>query len=49
MEDFRNAEYDVDRIEKSGKFLRKKEYTTTGHMDSIDAVEYSFTYFNKQL
>lgn len=49
IEDFRNAEYDTDRIEKNGKFQRKKEYTNMGHLDAIDAVDYSFTYFKKEL
>lgn len=33
IEDFRNAEYDSEKIEKTGKFIRKKEYTNKGHLD----------------
>lgn len=49
IEDIRNAEYDEDKIEKTGKFTRKKEYTSKGHLDAVDMVDYSFTWFKKYL
>lgn len=49
IKDFKEAVYDNDKIEKSGKFDRLKAYTTTGHLDSIDSVEYAFTFYKKYL
>ena len=47
INDFRNAEYDTKKIEKTGVFSRNKEYTSLGHLDSVDAVEYAFTHYKK--
>lgn len=49
IQDFRNAEYDNDKIEKKGIFERNKIYTSLGHLDGIDAVEYANTYYKKKL
>ena len=42
----RTAE-DTKKIEKTGVFSRNKEYTSLGHLDSVDAVEYAFTHYKK--
>lgn len=49
IEDFKNAVYDSEKIEKTGKFTRLKHYTSLGHLDGIDAVEYAFTHYKDKL
>ena len=49
IEDFKDAKYDMKRIETSGKFERLKEYNEYGHLDNLDAVEYAFTYYKNKL
>lgn len=49
IEDFDNAVYDGDKIEKQGKFERLKAYNDLGHLDGIDAVEYAFTHYKNKL
>ena len=49
IDDFKNALYDTDQIEKKGKFARLKEYNERGHLDAIDCVEYAFTHYKEKL
>ena len=49
IEDFKNAVYDQKKIESKGEFQRLKEYSTKGHLDSIDCTEYLFSHYKKRL
>lgn len=49
IDDFKCAVYDMDRIERYGKFERLKEYNELGHLDMIDCVEYAFTHYKNNL
>lgn len=49
VEDFKNAVYDTEKIEKTGKFERLKVYTSTGHLDSVDATEYAISWYKNKL
>jgi len=49
IEDFKNAVYDLDKIEKHGKFERLKQYNSLGHLDGIDCCEYAFSHYAKEL
>lgn len=49
IDDFKNAVYDSEKIERTGKFERLKQYTELGHLDGIDCVEYAFTHYKNKL
>lgn len=49
IKDFKEAVYDTDKIQKTGKFTRSKEYNELGHLDGIDSVEYAFTHYKQKL
>lgn len=48
IEDLKSATYDTKKLEV-GKFERAKDYTDSGHLDSLDAWEYSFTHYQNKL
>lgn len=49
IDDFLSAVYDQKLIETKGIETRSDDYTSTGHGDMIDAVEYGFCYYSPQL
>lgn len=48
IDDFKNAQYDTDKIMKTGKMVRYKQYTELGHLDGIDSIEYGISYFKSR-
>ena len=49
IDDFLSATYDQKQLETKGIETRSDNYTSTGHGDMIDSVEYGFCYYSPQL
>ena len=47
--EFKNSQIDLKEMEKSGKFVRLKEYNEEGHSDYIDCVDYAMSYYKHRL
>lgn len=49
IQDLKNALYDEKKYASTCKLARLEDYTTTGHSDTIDAIDYICTYYKKYL
>jgi PBSX family phage terminase large subunit len=48
ISDFETAQYDPDKLQK-GIETRMDDFSSSGHLDELDAVEYAFAFYRKQL
>nr|DAF20220.1 MAG TPA: large terminase [Caudoviricetes sp.] len=49
IQDIRDAVYDSKAYESTGKFKRLENFNDLGHSDSLDALEYSLSYYKTDL
>lgn len=49
IHDLKNALYDEKKYASTCKLARLEDYTTTGHSDTIDAIDYACSFYKKYL